>query len=87
MEEITLSVQVNVLLKDGKASFSIMRNRDDLDLNKMREILMGGMSLLIKAEEGPEKQGEAIRDVIDRLQQEFVDVDSFNDIFYQKPKN
>jgi hypothetical protein len=48
---------------------------------------MGGISLLIKAEEGPEKQGEAIRDVIDRLQQEFVDVDSFNDIFYQKPKN
>jgi len=81
MEEILLQVGVNVLLKDGRAEFSIIRNKEDLDLQKMREILMGGLSLLIKGEDTNEKQAQAIRDVIQRLQEEFVDVDSFSNVW------
>ena len=81
MEEILLQVAVNVLLKDGRAEFSIIRNKEDLDLQKMREILMGGLSLLIKGEDSNEKQSQAIRDVIQRLQEEFVDVDSFANVW------
>jgi len=81
MEEILLQVAVNVLLKDGRAEFSIIRNKEDLDLQKMREILMGGLSLLIKGEDSNEKQAQAIRDVIERLQEEFVDGDSFDNVW------
>ena len=81
MEEILLQVAVNVLLKDGRAEFSIIRNKEDLDLQKMREILMGGISLLIKGEDTNEKQAQAIRDVVQRLQEEFVDVDSFANVW------
>ena len=81
MEEILLQVGVNVLLKDGRAEFSIIRNKEDLDLQKMREILMGGLSLLIKGEDTNEKQAQAIRDVVQRLQEEFVDVDSFANVW------
>jgi len=84
MEEILLQVAVNVLLKDGRAEFSIIRNKEDLDLQKMREILMGGLSLLIKGEDTNEKQSQAIRDVIERLQEEFVDVDSFDNVWINK---
>jgi hypothetical protein len=84
MEEILLQVGVNVLLKDGRAEFSIIRNKEDLDLQKMREILMGGLSLLIKGEDTNEKQAQAIRDVIQRLQEEFVDGDSFDDVWIKK---
>jgi hypothetical protein len=84
MEEILLQVGVNVLLKDGRAEFSIIRNKEDLDLQKMREILMGGLSLLIKGEDTNEKQAQAIRDVIGRLQEEFVDGDSFDDVWIKK---
>jgi hypothetical protein len=81
MEEILLQVAVNVLLKDGRAEFSIIRNKEDLDLQKMREILMGGLSLLIKGEDSNEKQAQAIRDVVQRLQEEFVDGDSFDNVW------
>ncbi len=84
MEEILLQVAVNVELKDGMAHFSILRNKEDLDLQKMREILMGGLSLLIKGEDTNEKQAQAIRDVIHRLQEEFVDVDSFANVWVNK---
>ena len=84
MEEVSLQVGVNVKLKDGRAHFSIIRNREDLDLQKMREILMGGLSLLIKGEDSNEKQAQAIRDVVHRLQEEFVDVDSFANVWVNK---
>ena len=84
MEEVSLQVGVNVVLKDGRAHFSIIRNREDLDLQKMREILMGGLSLLIKGEDTNEKQAQSIRDVIQRLQEEFVDVDSFANVWVNK---
>ena len=84
MEEVLLQVGVSVLLKDGRAEFSIVRNKEDLDLQKMREILMGGLSLLIKGEDTNEKQAQAIRDVVLRLQEEFVDVDSFANVWVKK---
>ena len=84
MEEVLLQVAVNVLLKDGRAEFSIIRNKEDLDLQKMREILMGGLSLLIKGEDSNEKQAQAIRDVVQRLQEEFVDGDSFDNVWIKK---
>lgn len=84
MEEILLQVGVKVLLKDGRAEFSIIRNKEDLDLQKMREILMGGLSLLIKGEDTNEKQAQAIRDVVQRLQEEFVDGDSFDNVWIKK---
>ena len=84
MEEVSLQVGVNVVLKDGRAHFSVIRNREDLDLQKMREILMGGLSLLIKGEDTNEKQAQAIRDVVQRLQEEFVDVDSFANVWVNK---
>ena len=84
MEKQTLSVQVNVDLEDGTAKFYILRNREDINVKNMRDILMGGLSLLVKSESTPELQGEALRDVIQKMEEEFVNVNSFDDVWLAK---
>jgi hypothetical protein len=42
--------------------------------------LAGGLSLTILSEKTPEKQGQALRGVIDYLESELVNIDSFTDI-------
>ncbi len=42
-------------------------------------VLVGGVALSIRAEETPKDQAKALRDVIDYLESEFIDPDSFSD--------
>jgi hypothetical protein len=45
----------------------------------IRSLFVGGVPLSIRAEETPKDQAKALRDVIDYLESEFIDPDSFSD--------
>jgi hypothetical protein len=45
----------------------------------IRSVLVGGVALSIRAEETPKDQARALRGVIDYLESEFIDPDSFSD--------
>ena len=49
-------------------------------MDAIRSILAGGLSLTILSEKTPEKQGQALRGVVEYLESELVNVDSFTDI-------
>ncbi len=53
----------------------------------LRAMLVGGVALSIKAEQGPEKQGVAMKEVIDYLTSEFISTDSFENVKYVQPED
>ena len=75
-----LSVQVHMYQKDGRVHFEIMKSEEKMCIKTMRQILMGALCLLIRAEDGPEAQGEAMKEVIDYLHDDFANANSFDDI-------
>lgn len=77
---MSLTVQVNTYRKDGRIYFEIKKSKEEMSIPLMRQILMGAVCLLIRAEDGPEAQGEAMREVIDYLYDDFANANSFDDI-------
>jgi len=53
--------------------------------------LSGGLALVIRSGETPEKQGEMMTKVVEYLESELINVDSFSDAYFYKkvdnPKN
>jgi hypothetical protein len=45
----------------------------------IRSVVVGGVALSIRAEDTPKDQAKALRDVIDYLESEFIDPNSFSD--------
>jgi hypothetical protein len=45
----------------------------------IRSVLVGGVALSIRVEDGPKNQAKALRDVINYLESEFINPDSFSD--------
>jgi hypothetical protein len=72
-------VGVSVTIKDGRFFFDIMANKG-LSMEDIRSILVGGVSLSIRSEKTPELQAKVMRSVIDHLESEFINPDSFNDL-------
>jgi len=80
MEENKLKVSVEVTIEDDdNFIFNILAPRS-LNTDMIRSILVGGVALSIRAEETPKDQAKALRDVIDYLESEFIDPDSFSDV-------
>jgi hypothetical protein len=72
-------VGVSVTIKDGRFFFDIMSDKG-LSLEDIRSILVGGVALSIRSEKTPELQAKVMRSVVDHLESEFIDPDSFKDI-------
>ena len=83
-ENETLSVRVDMTYVNGKFNFNLFTT-ERVSHEMMRAILAGGLSLTIKAEEGPKKQGEAMKDVMDYLTSEFISTNSFENAKYVIP--
>jgi len=79
VEETKYQAGVELTIRDGRYYFNILA-QEGLDIDAVRSILVGGLSLTILSEKTPEKQGQALRAVIDYLESELVNVDSFTDI-------
>ena len=85
-ENETLSVRVDVTYADGKFNFSLFTGKE-IQPEMLRAMLVGGVALSIKSEKGPEKQGAAMKDVIDYLTNEFISTDSFENAQYISPED
>lgn len=86
MEDITLNVSVEVKVKeDGRFYYNVLTQKG-MDSEMIRSVLAGALALTIRGEETPEQQGKALRDVINYLEEEFISVDSFTDIYTEFSK-
>jgi hypothetical protein len=74
-ENETLSVRVDMTYVNGRFNFQLFAEKE-VKPEMLRAMLVGGVALTIKAEEGPEKQGVAMKEVIDYLTSEFISTDS-----------
>jgi hypothetical protein len=83
MEEIKLTVTVEVTANDDKFFYNILAQKG-MDINDIRSVLCGGVALSIRGEETPKLQAEALRDVINYLESEFINVESFSDVNLKK---
>jgi hypothetical protein len=70
-ENETLSVRVDMTYVGGRLNFQLFADKG-VKPEMLRAMLVGGVALTIKAEEGPEKQGVAMKEVIDYLTSEFI---------------
>ena len=85
-ENKTLSVRVDMTYVNGRFNFQLFAEKE-VKPEMLRAMLVGGVALTIKAEEGPEKQGAAMKDVIDYLTNEFISTDSFENAKYVQPED
>ena len=83
MEDIKLTVTVEVTLKDDKFFYNILAQKG-MNVDEILTVLCGGVALSIRGKETPKLQAEAIRDVITYLESEFINVDSFSDVNFKK---
>ena len=75
---------VEVEENDGRYFFDIQQPKDQkgsLDIQGIRAVLAGALALTIR---GSENEPKAMREVIDYLNSEFVNTDSFTDVFIEK---
>ena len=79
MEENKLKVVVEVIIEEDNNYLFNISAPPSLDNDMIRSILVGGVSLSIRVEETPKEQAKALREVIDYLESEFIDPDSFSD--------
>lgn len=84
MEENKMKVCVEVSERDGKFLFDISAHKS-LTIEDIRSILVGGVSLTIHGEKTPKKQAKALKDIITFLEEDFISIDSFNDVMISKP--
>jgi hypothetical protein len=85
-ENETLSVRVDMTYVNGRFNFQLFAPKE-VKPEMLRAMLTGGVALSIKSEKGPEKQGAAMKDVIDYLTNEFISTDSFENAQYISPKD
>jgi len=84
-ENETLSVRVDMTYVNGRFNFQLYAPKE-VKPEMLRAMLTGGVALSIKSEKGPEKQGVAMKDVIDYLTNEFISTDSFENAQYISPE-
>jgi len=73
-------VGVSVEVKDGRFFFDIMADKG-LYMEDIRSILVGAVSMSIRSEKTPELQAKVMREVFAHLESEFINPDSFDDLF------
>ena len=78
--EDKMFVGVSVTIKDGRFYFDITAD-SNLYMEDIRSILVGGVALSIRSEKTPELQAKAMKDVISHLESEFINPDSFDDLY------
>lgn len=85
MEETKIKVSVEVTYVDDKYMFNIMAP-EVLTIEEIRSILVGGVCLTIHGEKTPKDQARVLKEVINYMEQDFIDTDSFNDVYVDPSK-
>ena len=78
-EENQYRIIIDTIIKEGRCFFYINtpKEQPDLSLTQIRGIIMGALALSIR---GAKDEVSAMNDVINYLNDEFVNVDSFTDV-------
>ena len=80
-----LSVSVDMEIKGGRSYLSINfpKNQQQITVQETSHILAGAISLLIKSSSKGDKfkDYEIIREVVNHLNSEFINTDSFSDLY------
>ena len=79
MGENKIKVTVEVTIEDEQNYLFNILAPPSLDNDMIRSVLAGGVALSIRAEKTPKDQAKALRDIIDYLESEFINPDSFSD--------
>ena len=85
MEENKFKVIVEMEIKDGNYVFDISAN-SSLNIEEIRSILVGGVCLTIHGEKTPKDQARVLKEVIHYMEQDFIDTDSFSDVYIDPSK-
>lgn len=85
MEENKFKVIVEMEIKDGNYVFDISAN-SSLNIEEIRSILVGGVCLTIHGEKTPKDQARVLKEVIHHMEQDFIDTDSFSDVYIDPSK-
>ena len=83
MEDNNMKVCVEVSVVEGKYQFDISAHKS-LTIEDIRSILVGGVCLTIHGEKTPKDQGRALKEVIEYMEEDFIDTDSFKDVSFLK---
>lgn len=78
-EENQYRIIIDTIIKEGRCFFHINtpKVQSELSLTQIRGILMGALALTIR---GAKDEASAMNNVINYLNNEFVNVDSFTDV-------
>lgn len=79
MEETKLKVCVEVSNHEGKFFFDISAHKS-LSIEDIRSILLGGVCLTIHGEKTPKDQARVLKEVMEHLENDFIDTNSFSDV-------
>ena len=85
MEENKFKVIVDLEIVDGNYIFDISAN-SSLNIEEIRSILVGGVCLTIHGEKTPKDQARVLKEVIHHMEQDFIDTDSFSDVYIDPSK-
>jgi hypothetical protein len=72
-------IEVQVKPLNGKNNVSILSD-ESLSITTMAHILTSAVSLCVRSQDTNSKQAELLKNVITQLEEEFLDIDSFDDI-------
>lgn len=80
MENKKLHVGVNVEFINGRANISLDTTKG-MTLISVQEVLTNALNLSIRAEKTPEKQARALKSIISHIENDFINIDSFSEIY------
>ena len=78
MENLKLYVGVHCEFVDGKVYYKIDTTKG-MTVKDLQSVLVGGLNLAIRGEKTPELQGKILREIISFMEQELINVESFED--------
>lgn len=84
MDNDKVIVQVSAERKDDGRFHLELYTTEHMDVKELLNVLTSAINLSIRGISSPEKQGKALRRVIELMESEFVNIDSFKDLYVNK---
>jgi hypothetical protein len=81
-------IKIGYEVIDGRMFLDLGTNQEKVGYMETLSVISGALAMVIRmaAENGPKNEGEVMRSVIDYLESEFVNPDSFKDLKVKRLK-
>jgi len=76
------NIRIGYEFIDGRLFLDLGTNNESIDYNESLSVISGALAMVIRiaGEKGHQTEGEVMRSVINYLESEFINPDSFKDI-------